>query len=348
MRFFITYDNSHAICGWIVPDNPLAISRVAVSVEGKRIAEVEAQHIDPVFKQSGLHSTGQCTFIITAADIPQIADLTHLELYDADTNVLVYRRAPREGTVEQRVMLINTGIEPETTLQTALFPHFHMSHFGIHRMSDEILTSILTNRTEPSLLLSGAIVVPRYEDQMTPDLMLTGILLQEPHVELATRMLWLKARAEEAADPARRWRLGRLADAATFAQDYDLTDLKSLRRYFRMLPEPAYHLLYNPLTRLLGTRMPDDRLHPGNSIAAIEVLARVGIVGHRTRFDAFAQTLFDRLELDRPIPAMPEPSAEARALAERLRAVRPVDEMLVFDIAMSDAVKDSIDKSWHH
>lgn len=346
MRFHIDHDDGASIRGWIVPDNPMAVSRVAVSVEGRRVAEVEAGYIDEAFKRSGWHATGQCTFVLTQAEVPGLPELPRVELYDAETNVMVYRRAPSAGTVQGRVLLHNTGIEPETALQAALFPHFQIAHFGIHRLSEEILTSLLGSRVMPSHFLSGALTVPRYETYYTPDLMLTGILVQEPHVELATRMLWLRARADEAADPARAWRLGKLAEAATSVATYDLTDVRSLKRFFRMLPEPAYHFLYNPLTRQLGTRVPEDRLHPGNSIAAIEVLSRVGIIGHRTRFSAFASTLFDRLGLDLPVPDLPEPATEVIELAERLRAIRPVDEMLVFDVAMSDAVKVSVDKGW--
>ncbi len=346
MRFFIDYDQGDAIQGWIVPDNPLAVSRVVVAVDGRRVAEVGAQIIDPSFKEGGLHSTGQCTFRLTEHEVPGLAGFPRVELYDADTNVLVYRRAPRDGLVMERFLLLNTGIHPETVLQTALFPYFQQCHFGLERLSDEILTSALGCRFVPSAFQSGAITVPRYEGFFTPDLALTAILVQDPHVEMATRMLWLKQQAEAAADPARSWRLGRRAEAALFSAEYDYADPRSLKRYFRMLPEPAYHLLYNPLTRQLGTRMPDDRVNPGNSIVAIEILARVGIVGHRSYFEAFASTLFDRLGIQAPLPVPAPIPAEALALAERLRTVRAVEDMLVFDIAMSDAVTGSLAKGW--
>ncbi|MGT2482114.1 hypothetical protein ACU4GR_32265 [Methylobacterium oryzae CBMB20] len=38
--------------------------------------------------------------------------------------------------------------------------------------------------------------------------------------------------------------------------------------------------------------------------------------------------------------------AETLALAERLKSVKAVEDMIVFDVAMSDAVKASVDKSW--
>ncbi|MCJ2094967.1 hypothetical protein MKK67_21045 [Methylobacterium sp. J-072] len=346
MRYFIDHDHGDSIRGWIVPDNPLAISRVMVSVGGQRVAEIPASVTDEAFKRNGWHATGQCTFVVTPAEVPGLPDIARLELYDADTNVLVYRRMPPDGLVRLRTMLINTGIEAETVLQAALFPHFQHCYFGIHKLPDEILTCVLTGPAAPSAFLSGAVTIPRYENFMTPDLMITAILVQDPYTEMATRMLWLKARAGDALDPTRGWRLGGLAEAAAFSDDYDFTDVKSLKRYFRMLPEPAYRLLYNPLTRQLGTRMPEDRLHPGNSIAAIEILARVGIVGHKTRYHAFASTLFDQLGIRAPVPVPPPVPAETQALAERLRTVKAVEEMLVFDVAMSDAVKDSIDKSW--
>ena len=346
MRFFIDHDDGYSIRGWIVPDNQLAISRVTVSVEGRRVAEVAASLTDLTFKNNGWHATGQCIFVVTEADVPGLPGVPRLELYDADTNVLVHRRVPADGLLQLRMCLINTGIDPETVLQTTLFPHFERSYFGMHRMSDEILTSLFIN-TARSVLLSGAVVIPRYENFMTPDLMLTALLVQDPYLEMATRLHWLKARAGDAVDPGRSWRLGALAEAAAFLTDYDLTDLRSLKRFFRMLPESAYRLLYNPLTRQLGTRMPEDRLHPGNSIAAIEVLSRVGIVGHKERFGAFARTLFDQLGLELPLPEIPEPSAAVRDLAQHLRAIRAVEEMLVFDVATSDAIKDIIDKHWN-
>jgi hypothetical protein len=346
MRFHIDYDDDQSIRGWIVPDNPLAISRVVAVAEGKRVGEIAAFITDDEIRRNGWHATGQCIFILTDAEIPGLSTLQDLELYDADTNVRIYRRAPGADFVQQRFLLINTGIKPETALQVALFPHFRHCYFGLNQLTDEIATSILSTQMMPSAFLAGAVTVPRYENYMTPDVMLTGILVQEPYLEMATRLLWLKERAAEANDPAQRWRLGRLAEAASFTDTYDLTDARSLKRYFRMLPEPAYRLLFNPLMRQLGTRMPDDRLYPGNSIAAIEVLARLGIVGHHARFDVFATALLDRLGLDILVPAAPALPQAVLDLAKRLRSVRAVDEMLVFDIAMTDMVKATVDKIW--
>lgn len=346
MRFHVDFDSGETIRCWVVPDNPLAVSRVVVKVDGRRGAEIPASVTDDTFRSLGWHSTGQCTFVITEVEVPGLSQMPRLEIYDADTNVLVHRRRPQEGLVQGRLLLINTSIHPENALQGLLFRHFQQSYFGIGRMSEEVLKSAVDTHNLTSAFLSGALVIPRFEHMFAPERCLTTVLVHDPHVEMATRLCWLRDRAEIAADPARSWRLGRLAEAADFAAEYDFEDAKSLKRLFRMLPEPAYHLLYNPLTRQFGTRLPDDRVHPGNSIVAIEILARVGIVGHRNYYAAFVSTLLDRLGIADAVPR-PEPiPAEVLALAERLKGIRAVTDMLLFDVAMADAVLSSVAKNW--
>ena len=56
MRFHIDCDTGDLIQGWIVPDNPLAVSRVAVSAGGRRIADVPAAFVDEKGRRNVLSS----------------------------------------------------------------------------------------------------------------------------------------------------------------------------------------------------------------------------------------------------------------------------------------------------
>lgn len=346
MRFHVDYDHGHLVRGWVVPDNPVAISRVAITIDGERVAELPARITDDAIRAAGWHSTGQCVFQITTDDVPALAEARRLEIHDVETNVLIYRRAPIAQFVRKKVLLLNSSIHPETVIQTAMFEHFQQSYFGIENFSEEMLRSLFESPSLISSFQSGAITFPRYETYLHGEDTLTTLLVHDPFVEMATRLVWLRTRSPVAADPRQRWRLGTLAEAAEFVEDHDFEDPRSLKRLFRTMPESAYHLLYNPLTRQFGTRLPDDRLHPGNSIVAIEILSRVGIVGHRDFFDAFVTTLFDHLQIRAPIPS-PEPiPAEVRVLAQRLRALKAAQDMLIFDVAMADAVLAAVSKSW--
>jgi len=346
MRFFLHADHGDLIKGWVVPDNPVAISRVCVSIEGRRVAEIPATLTDDNIRQLGWHSTGQCHFEIRDEQVPGLAQIERLEIFDVDTNILVHRRLPDRGLVPDKVVLVNTGILPETALQSALFPHFRLNYFGIGRFPEEVLRVLFDTATMTSCLLSGAIAFPRYEAHFVQGETLSMMLIHDPFVEMATRLIWLRDRSAIAADPAQSWRLGPLADAAGFAAEYDFTDAKSLKRLFRTMPEAAYHLLYNPLTRQLGTRMPEDRLDPGNSIIAVEILARLGLVGHRDYFDAFATTVFDRLGIEAGLPLPTPIQTEVLVLADRLRELRIAQDMVNFDTVISDGVRASVAKNW--
>ncbi|KQT49904.1 hypothetical protein ASG52_07370 [Methylobacterium sp. Leaf456] len=346
MRFLLEGDDGAMIRGWVVPDDPTAISRVYVTVEGRRVAEVSAIHKDPTFIEYGWHSTGQCHFEVRDHHIPGLAGIERLEIYDVDTNVLIHRRLPQAGLAKPKAVLVNMHIRPETVIQTALFPHFKQSYFGIGRFPEEILLAMFDTDILLSCLMAGSIILPRYEGHFVQGEALTMLLLHDPYVEMASRLAWLRERADIANDPNQRWRLGHLAEAASFTLDYDYTDVKSLKRLFRMMPEPAYHLLYNPYTRQLSTTQPDDRIIPANSIIAVEVLARAGLVGHRDYFEAFMATVFDRLGITAPVP-LPLPIANTTLeLAERLRGLRFVREWVEFDMVLSDAVHASVSQNW--
>lgn len=346
MRFLLSSDEGDVIRGWVVPDNPLAISRVSVSIEGRRVAEVSAIHTDPNFIHLGWHATGQCHFEIRDTDVPGLAGIERLEIYDVDTNVMIYRRTPDTGLTDKKAILLNGHIRPETVIQASLFPYFRQSYFGIGRFPDEILRAMFDTVTLDSCLMAGSIIFPRYEGHFVQSGALTMLLVHDPFVELASRLFWLRERATIAANPDQHWRLGNLVEAAAFTLDYDFTDVKSLKRLFRMMPEPAYHLLYNPLTRQLSTHVPEDRLMPASSIIAVEVLSRIDVVGHRDYFEAFMASMFHHLGIDAPLPLpLPIPN-ETLELAELLRGMRFARDMVLYDTVLSDAVRASVSKSW--
>lgn len=346
MRFHINFDRISEIGGWVAPDNVLAISRVYISVDGRRIADVSATKIGENIRNFGWHSTGQCIFAITEKEVPDLKKIKHLEIYDSETNVLVHRRAPKDGLLNEKVLLINTSIYSEFAIQSALFPYFRQHYFGLERTSDEVLTSILNPQTPSSVLYSGAILMPRFEGEIAQADMIVALLVHDPFVEMATRLIWLRERAELADDPKQIWRLGEHLEAASFVRDYELSNQKSLKRLFRMMPESVYRLLFNPLTRQLSTRSHDEHIRPGHSINAVETLSRIAIVGHADYFEAFVMTLFDRFGIEAPMPKRPPLSEEALALASELRSLKPALDMLGFDSVINDAVRNSVAKSW--
>ena len=345
MRFRIGGDTGDKIYGWVVPDNPLVLSSVIIRSRGREIAKITTSIYDENFVKFGWHSTGYCNFEINKSNVPGLEEIRDLELFDADTNVLIYRRIEHSSYIDQRLILINTSIEPETDLQSALFTHFRQSYFGLDRMSEEIITSIFSSLELTSLFLSGSINVPRYENFMMPDTCLTAALIHDPFVEMARRMIWLQSKSEAAGDSTQAWRVGSYKDSALLLRDCELSNVGDLKKFFRYLPEPAYNLLYNPLIRQFGTRLPEDRVFPGHSIAAIEVLARVAIVGHFEHFELFAAVICEKLGLNLPTINKKMPSDKIMSVSMALRSLKFAREMVAFDVAIADVVLETVRKT---
>ncbi|GEP11891.1 hypothetical protein MMMDOFMJ_1885 [Methylobacterium gnaphalii] len=346
MKFGIDADQGHVISGYVAPDNQLAVSRVRVSVEGRSVLEVSATGVDEGIRASGWHATGLCRFVIDEHNLPGLSEIRNLDIHDVDTNVLIHRRAVGSEFCDKKLLLINASINEDPALQDSLYPHFEMSYFNINKFPEDILAHILGNPYIKSRLFAGSLLIPRYEGEYDFGNCISALLVEDPFVEMARRMFWLRSRAALVDDEAQSWRLGDLIEAVRFAAETDYDDIKSVKHFFRMLPQEAYRLLFNPLTRVLATRLPDDRIFPANSIIAVEVLARIGIVGHRNYYEAFAATVFDRLEIVAPPPSPSPIPAEILAFAERLRGIKAAVDFLVFDEVISRSVQDAVARNW--
>lgn len=345
MRFYIENDAQDSIVGWLAPDNPLALSRVAVAIDGRRVAEVEATEAMPDLKAWGWHATGVCGFIANEAAVPGITAARRVEVYDADTNVLLYRRPLRDDLLQTRAVLINPGLEPATAVQNALFPHFQTAYFSAERMSEETLVCIV-NSVRTSQLIAGTIPYARYESNFFKNEYATCILVGDAYVELARRLLWLRGRARLASAPGQAWRTHELRGPIAFAESLPLEDVNGLRKAFRTVEQEVWDFLSSPLTRTLACKLPNEKLEAFHPSQALEALSRFHVVGHEAFFDAYAATVFAKLGIEDAPPEAPPPSAEAEALAETLRKVQTTRALIDYDAVLSDAVRGVVAQQW--
>jgi hypothetical protein len=346
MKFHIQSDDGGAITGWIVPDNPLATGRVAVHIGGRRAAEIETTHIMPAIKEWGWHSTGICGFSIEEAAVPGLAESPRLDLYDADTNVLIYRR-PFADHLAAKIAILNPSIEPPTTLQNALFRHFQMSYFDMEKLSDELDHFIIDYQFCHSIMISGGFPYIKYEAHLTAKEFTTSILVGDAFVELARRLLWLRGRAALAASPQQAWRTHRFRGPMAFAEALPIDNVAGLRKAFRGVDQEVWNFLSSPLTRVLACRVPDERIDSYYPSQALEALSRLHVVGHEAFWEPYVSTVFARLGLtDQPHPPAPAIPPEVQALAEALRRAGTPRAVIEYDAALSEAVQGVVAKQW--
>jgi hypothetical protein len=331
MLFNLERDLGSAIIAYLVPDSLVAPAMMRVHGHGRDLATIEANETREALVAAGRHPSGRCGFRIDEAMIPGLAQIGDLELREAETDVLVYRRHHPENAVPHRLFRLETHILPLWRLDDVLEPEFHMWYKGVDRYGRETATQIFCFDQYPSLYVSGRLLLKSYEYYLGKGFK-TIAILRDPYDELAERILILKHIGPHAE------KLLGLRDALTFEpviaclEELERFAEPDLKRFFRTLPAVAVAALANPLVRQLTSHSPDEM--PGHSslAAALDALASFEILGLRSNAGLFLHALSDLCGLD--VETMPgiDEFPLVHELGRRLRTISSIESFLEKDL----------------
>src|SRR5476651_1342766 len=95
MLFDIERDTGDCVIGYFVPDSYAAVPTLRVTSGVDVLLTFTTNEPRPSIVAAGRHASGLCGFSLTEANIPQLAHLEQLEIRDAASNFVFYRRRPR-------------------------------------------------------------------------------------------------------------------------------------------------------------------------------------------------------------------------------------------------------------
>jgi hypothetical protein len=343
MLFNLEQDTGERVVAYIVPDGYSGVPMIRVCGGGKQLATFAANEKREALVDAGRHETGQCGFSIDANLVPDLRDLADLELFDADTGALVYRR-PRPGDIKKKILRLETHLFPLWKVDDAIAPQFQYFAKGIEKLGRETVTQLFLLNLVESVYLSGSILYKNYAYWIESGFQ-TVVMLQDPYEELAERLLVLsKVRKFKGLLFGMR-ESAALEPAMNFAEALPLGDEKALRRALRQMPENVAVLLANPLVRQLTAASPDEMPSAGAVAAALDILANSVVVGRRHEPGKFLQGFAELLGVDASLlPATPQFATVAR-LARFLRESGAVDIMLEKDMELYHYVGAAANKA---
>src|ERR1700728_985394 len=112
MLFNIEVDEGSRIVGYLVPDAFTGSPSVRIS-DGKRdLLVLPCREERASLVAAGRHDTGRCGFTIDETIIADLARQEALELYDQETNILIYRRRPPSQVTQKRILRLETHLFP--------------------------------------------------------------------------------------------------------------------------------------------------------------------------------------------------------------------------------------------
>jgi hypothetical protein len=346
MMYNIDEDVGGRVEGWVMPDNPAAPPRVIVHLNAEHHVVIEAFVYRPLLKQDGLHNTGVCGFVLDENNCPGLAAANGLEVFDADNNLLLYRRRPDTGIIDRKLFRLETQLFRSAAVDDLLLTRFHMGYSALDLHPEETIRSILVLPFAQSIYASGRIFWRVWEPLLRDRGYLVGALLRDPFHEMAERLLILKL-ASSSQGASIIDAVGPVVEAAAgHLRNIDLKDYATLEALLAAAPIELKAILYNPLTYQLTARNAFDPPPMPAAAVALESLADMDAVGLRSDPAPFFEIVSAMLDL-------PEGLAEASLAtsntviqwADFLRDRPAVRKLIEMDIEVYQTAAGIIERS---
>jgi hypothetical protein len=342
MLFSIEVDAGDRVTGYVVPDGFTDSPQLRVCDGGKELLTLAADEPRDGLVAAGRHETGRCGFSIDTVKLPALPQLKHLEIFEAGTGVLVYRRKT-PSMIAQKIIRLETHLFPLWRFDDALRPNFQYHARGIEDLGRETVTQLLLLSTIDSVYLSGRILYANYVHFIESSFR-TIILLQDPYEELAERLLVLsKINKVGARILGLRDNLA-LKAAVEFAESFPFTDETLIRKALRQISPEVAAVLANPIVRQLTATTPDEMPRRGAVAAALDVLATFALVEFRRDAGSFVNSLAEFLGLDLSHAPPIQRFSGVERLADILRSDGQADEFLDMDLELHHHVAQSFSR----
>ncbi len=336
MLFMVWSDTGNCIQAYFAPDSFSGQSSLNFFSNGTLIKTVAPNAHNEHMK--GRHETGQVGFLVDESIIEGLPGIADLEIRDANTDILVYRREPAHKTIKQCVFRLETHLLPLWRLDAALSDKFRFWYQRIDQYSAETARQILSFHCFGSLFSSGRLLFKNY------DLYITGhqkviMILQDPYEELAERILIFNRLSVDAARLLGDRDAMVFAPIVTVAKTLKKFDEKELRSVLGQIDPQTLMILSDPITRQLISVSPSEPAQRGGIAKALRTASEFEITGIRKESPNFLEAVAETLQIDiNELPPL-NPNRQVEALARNLRAVRWIEGLIENDLELYDHIE---------
>lgn len=341
MLFALDMVSDECILGWVAPDNPSRPASLTAVTKGRTRHHVPASSMRADVQAAGFHKTGLCGFRLDVNVCPWYVPGETLELYETESNFLVYRRHPAQAS-DIRLLHVETQTLPLFNIGLYVTPAAQMVYSSVEMVGEETLNNLLLLHFN-SIVVSGSVLLRRYEAALRLQSWRLAICLAYPYRELAARLLHLKMLAPGLSESWRGMGQGELIEH--FAP-IDLTEPASLGRAFRRLSDEQFHALADPTTRLLVCQARGEPVQGHQFGPALSRLAEFDLIGVEDRLDFFLDGLGQLLGRDDLPREVPPENPQLAPIIAALELCRPAQDLVQFDMALYEESKRAVERGF--
>ena len=334
MLFSVENDNGASIRAYVIPDAAGLSPTVRILSAGAELAVVTATDVRPEILASGRHATGQCGFMIDDAVVPDLATYGDLEIVEAVSGLLIYRRkAP--AFINAKVFRLETHLLPLWRFDDSLKERFQFWYKGVDRHGSETAMQVFCIHNLESAYISGRLLFNQVQVYLSHGYRSIA-MFRDPFDELAERLIVLKNVGLQATE------LLGARDAMTYEpviealSEIETFDRASCKRFFKRAGQQVFAVLNNPFVRQLTSNSLDEVPTKACISTALHVLAGFEVLGLRSDASGFSQAVAETLELpSSSAPVMTE-FARVTELGKVLRDIKDAELILEHDLELYD------------
>lgn len=345
MQFHIDSDAGISISGWLLPDNPIAIPKLIVaSPEHHREIELEANVLRTDLKDLGLHTTGMAGFLIDQQLVPDLDKLADLEIREATTRLLVYRRFLDSRHLERKLFFYGQHAMPQMHIETLLSKHFAQSYHAIEQHSYDTLFCIINMHHCNSICISGRPRYFRYQQLLREHGFNIVSLIREPYEELAERLLFVRYASQSNAPSFAANYMTGLEPLVSVVKKMDFADRESISTALKSIGTAQREAIANPFIKSIACQL-DEIAEARHISIALDNLAGMDLVGVASRFNEFKATLHDLIGTDMLGKTELSTVSWVPIISEHLRQIPSVDALLAYDLELYTHVSKAFDRA---
>ncbi|MBD8894269.1 hypothetical protein [Roseibium litorale] len=333
MYFNVYVDVGYEAQGYLIPDGFSAKPRILV-----RVNDVEYGPIDcDIFNESTFknkhHETGMVGFHIKPERYPGFGPDSTLEIADADTGFVFYRRFDPRIHIEKRVFRLETQLAPHTELDRSLKPYFQFHADGADQYGSETARQMLEIVNQQSTYVSGRVLYKNVQQYLTPETVkITS--LRDPFYELAIRLTTISYYKRKAFPFISSRDEMIFRPAIEHFADLNLLDDKALTERIRDAPKDTLSLFSSPFTKQLVSSSPTDPVDRDSVSRALDILSQFEIFDPEETDTSLADTIAEYLEIDPSQLHFRPVQQSLKDLAERLRSIDILEHVLESDLIL--------------
>lgn len=345
MYFNVHVDKGHEVQGYLIPDGFSTQPHILVWVNGQKYGPVACDIFMESTYQLKHHETGFVGFRITADLYPGFTAQSELEVADAESGFVFFRRNRPGVYIQKRVFRLETQLAPHSELDRSLKPHFQFHANSAEQYGSETVRQMLEIVNQRSTYVSGRVLYKNVQQYLTQDTVkITS--LRDPFYELAIRLTtiaYFKKKAFPFLSPRDKMILG---PAIEHFAGTNMVDDKDLSGRIKSASKDTLNLFASPFTRQLVAPNPTDPVDRDSVSRALDVLSQFEIFDPDETDDTLGRNIAQHFDLV-PEDILFRPVQQNLVdLANRLRQIKTLEQLLESDLILHYFVQKAKQKAF--